>query len=142
MLLLTMKRLRLDKRGISNVIVAMLSLVIVVIIVSNVILTSYQMNQFDWERMQENVEIVNVASTVDGTTFTLQNEGSVTVHLVSLWIDSTTIHQRYDMDLYINAGDSVNYTLSDIGLIDNASIVKVVTDRGTISVFNSSWQNP
>jgi hypothetical protein len=137
-----MKRLRLDKRGISNVIVAMLSLVIVVIIVSNVILTSYQMNQFDWERMQENVEIVNVASTVDGTTFTLQNEGSVTVHLVSLWIDSTTIHQRYDMDLYINAGDSVNYTLSDTGLIDNASIVKVVTDRGTISVFNSSWQNP
>jgi hypothetical protein len=137
-----MKRLRLDKRGISNVIVAMLSLVIVVIIVSNVILTSYQMNQFDWERMQENVEIVNVANTVDGTTFTLQNEGSVTVHLVSLWIDSTTIHQRYDMDLYINAGDSVNYTLSDIGLINNASILKVVTDRGTISVFNSSWQNP
>jgi len=141
MLLLIMNRLRLDKRGISNVIVAMLTLVLVVIIVSNVILTSYQMNQFDWERMQENVEIVNVASTVDGTTFTLQNKGSVTVHLVSLWVDNTTIHQRYDMDLYINAGDSVNYTLSNIGSVDNASIVKVVTDRGTISVLNSSWQN-
>jgi hypothetical protein len=137
-----MKRLRLDKRGISNVIVVMLSLVLIVIIVSNVILTSYQMNQFDWERMQENVEIVNVANTVDGTTLTLQNKGSVTAHLVSLWVDSTTIHQRYDMNLYINAGDSVNYTLSNIGLVDNASSVKVTTERGTVSVFNSSWQNP
>lgn len=137
-----MKRLRLDKRGISNVIVAMLSLVLVVIIVSNVILWSMQMNQFDWERMQENVEIVNVANTVDGTTFALQNKGSVTAHLVSLWVDSTTIHQRYEMNLYINAGDSVNYTLSNMGLVDNASIVKVTTERGTVSVFNSSWQNP
>jgi len=142
MLLLTMKRLRLDKRGISNVIVVMLSLVLVVIIVSNVISTSYQMNQFDWERMQENVEIVNVAKTIEGTILTLQNKGSVTVHLVSLWIDNTTSHQRYDMDLYVNAGDSANYTLSDMALVDNASIVKVITERGTISVFNASWQNP
>jgi len=137
-----MKRLKLNKRGISNVIVAMLSLVIVVIIVSNVILTSYQMNQFDWERMQENVEIVNVANTLDGAQFTLQNKGSVTAHLVSLWIDNNTIHQRYDMNLYINAGDSVNYTLSDLGSVDNGSIVKVITERGTVSVFNFSWQNP
>jgi hypothetical protein len=100
------------------------------------------MNQFDWERMQENVEIVNVAKTVDGTMFTFQNKGSVTAQLVSLWVDSTTIHQRYDMNLFISAGDSVNYTRSDISLVDNASIVKVVTERGTISVFNSSWQNP
>jgi hypothetical protein len=114
------------------VIVAMLSLVIVVIIFSNVILTSYQMNQFDWERMQENVEITNV----EGTTITLYNRGSVTVHIVSLWVDSPTIHQRYDMDLFINAGDSTNCTCSDINA--NTSIVKVTTERGTISVFRVS----
>jgi len=142
MLLPTMKHLRLDKRGISNVIVVMLSLVLVVIIVSNVILWSYQMNQFDWERMQENVEIVGIIQVVNGTTFTLQNKGSVTVHLVSLWIDSSTIHQRYDMDLYINAGCTANYTRDDISFVDNASIVKVTTERGTISVFTPSWQNP
>jgi hypothetical protein len=137
-----MKRLRVDKLGISNVIVVMLSLVLVVIIVSNVILWSYQMNQFDWERMQENVEIVNITNSVSGTTFTLQNKGSVTSHLVSLWVDNLTIHQRYDMDLFINAGDSVNYTRPDISLVDNASIIKVTTERGTVSVFNPSWQNP
>jgi hypothetical protein len=137
MLLPTMKRLRMDKSGISNVIVVMLSLVLVVIIVSNVILWSYQMNQFDWERMQENVEIVGVTDTVNGTTFTFQNRGSVTTNLVSLWVDNSTVHQRYDINLYINAGDSVNYTGPEIGF-DNASLVKVVTERGTISVFTSS----
>lgn len=128
----TITCLRRNKHGISNVIVAMLSLVIVVIIFSNVILTSYQMNQFDWERMQENVEITNV----EGTTITLYNRGSVTVHIVSLWVDSPTIHQRYDMDLFINAGDSTNCTCSDINA--NTSIVKVTTERGTISVFRVS----
>jgi len=142
MLLPTMRHLRVDKRGISNVIVVMLSLVIVVIIVSNVILWSYQMNQFDWERMQENIEIVGIVQVTNGTTFTFQNKGSITVQLVSLWIDSPTIHQRYDMDLYINAGDTVNYTRDDISLVDNASIVKVTTERGNISVFTPSLQNP
>jgi hypothetical protein len=128
----TIMCLRRNKRGISNVIVVMLSLVIVVIIFSNVILTSYQMNQFDWDRTQENVEITNV----EGATITLYNRGSVTVHIVSLWADGPTIHQRYDMDLFINAGDSTNYTCNDINA--GTSIVKVITERGTISLFRLS----
>lgn len=300
MLLRTMRYLRRDKRGISNVIVVMLSLVLVVIIVSNVILSSYQMNQFDWERMQENVEITNVArlissswsvaqseyaisfgthvsgsyidtQAVDGryetfmenasgtnasqlgivaalaidpnttpltsirtlevqlyyrvndsganwylkafnwtlddywdngfnstsgntpttdwnnytvnltdewrsylrndgtiyveiqsgqtsanqtsididflgvralligsTTITFRNKGSVTAHLVSLWVDSPTIHRRYDMNLFINAGDSIDYASGGINLVDNASLVKIITERGTASVFKVS----
>ena len=54
------RRLKRDKRGVSNVIVVMLSLILIVIIVANVVLWSYQMNQFDWEKMQENIEILNV----------------------------------------------------------------------------------
>lgn len=57
------RRLRLFKeaqKGVSNVIVVMLSLILVTLIVSNVVLWSYQMNQFDLERMQENVKISNV----------------------------------------------------------------------------------
>ncbi len=60
------RQLRRGERGVSNVIVVMLSLVLIVVIVSNVVLWSYQMNQFDWERMQEEVEIVDVRS---GTSF-------------------------------------------------------------------------
>lgn len=53
-------RLKRGKRGISTVIVVMLSLVLVVIIVGNVVLWSYQMNQLDWEKMREDISIVDV----------------------------------------------------------------------------------
>jgi len=56
----TIRRLKQDRRGVSNVIVVMLSLILVVVIVANVVLWSYQMNQFDWEKTQENIEILNV----------------------------------------------------------------------------------
>ncbi|MDI6806102.1 MAG: hypothetical protein QMD20_05520, partial [Candidatus Bathyarchaeia archaeon] len=55
-----LKKFRQAKRGVSNVIVVMLSLILIVLIVSNVVLWSYQMNQFDLERMQENIKIANV----------------------------------------------------------------------------------
>ena len=60
------KRLKRDRRGVSNVIVVMLSLILIVIIVANVVLWSYQMNQFDWERIQEKIEILNVTSALEG----------------------------------------------------------------------------
>lgn len=44
------RRLRRDRRGISNVIVVVLSLVIILAIVSNVVLWNYDMNQVDWEK--------------------------------------------------------------------------------------------
>jgi hypothetical protein len=38
----------------------MLSLVLIVVIVANVVLWSYQMNQLDWEKMCEDISIANV----------------------------------------------------------------------------------
>jgi len=74
MLAVTTKHLRTNKRGISNVIVVMLSLVLVVIIVSNVVLWSYQMNEIDWERMQEKLSLVDVERTSNSRWFTNQRE--------------------------------------------------------------------
>jgi nitrogen fixation-related uncharacterized protein len=54
------KRLKRDRRGVSNVIVVMLSLPLVVVIVANVVLWIYKMNQFDWDKMQEDIGIANV----------------------------------------------------------------------------------
>ena len=116
----------------------MLSLVLVVIIVSNVILWSYQMNQLDLDRMQEKVEITTVTRIAQGAIISLENKGSVTAHLVALWVDSPIIHQRYMMNLILNAGDSINYTSTDIDLTDNASVIKIVTERGNLSVFKVS----
>lgn len=74
-----LKGFKREKRGISNVIVVMLSLVLIVIIVSNVVLWSYEMNQFDLERMQENVRILNVTRSTNSSWFTVQNEYMVSV---------------------------------------------------------------
>ena len=73
----TIRRLKQNKRGVSNVIVVMLSLVLIVIIVGNVVLWSYQMNQLDLERMQETVNIANVTRITRSSWFTAQEEFSV-----------------------------------------------------------------
>ncbi|MCS7125229.1 MAG: DUF2341 domain-containing protein [Candidatus Bathyarchaeota archaeon] len=59
----TLRRLKSENHGISNVLVVMLSLILVVVIAANVVLWSYQMNQFDWEKMQEKIEITEAYST-------------------------------------------------------------------------------
>jgi len=74
-----MKRLRLDKRGVSNVIVVMLSLVLVVIIVANVVLWSYQMNQLDWEKNTESIKLADVSPVTNSSWFTNQNEYTANV---------------------------------------------------------------
>src|SRR3989304_5818919 len=73
-----MKCLRRDKRGISNVIVVMLSLVLVVVIVGNVVLWSYQMNQLDWERIQENLNILSASRATASSWFTAKNKFDIT----------------------------------------------------------------
>lgn len=130
-----LKRLRLDKRGVSNVIVAMLSLVLIVIVVANVILWSYQMNQLDWERMQEKVAISNVEQVIDGVKLSLKNEGSVTCHVVAIWTISSTRHERYKIDFFLNSGASADCVKADMVLPSDTSIVKIVTERGNIAVF-------
>ena len=68
------RSLRISKRGISTVIVVMLSLVLVVIVVTNVVLWSFQMNQYDWERMQEKIALTNATHVTRSPWFTSQSE--------------------------------------------------------------------
>jgi 23S rRNA U2552 (ribose-2'-O)-methylase RlmE/FtsJ len=130
-----MKRLKRDRRGISNVIIVMLSLVLVVIIADNVILWSYQMNQLDWEKMEEDIIISNVEPVINGTIFSFQNMGALTSHLVSLWVDNATDHRHYDINLFVNSGENSTYTATNIILPTGNFIAKVVTDKGNLAVF-------
>jgi len=131
------RRLERDKRGVSNVMVVMLSLVLIVIVVDNIVLWDYQMNQLDWERMQEKIEITAAVSEGTVSLFTIQNTGSQTAHLISLWIldNSITNHQRYDLNTFINAGDTFQLARSDIILPGTPYIVKIVTEKGNAAVY-------
>jgi hypothetical protein len=135
---ITCRRLKRDRRGVSNIIVVALSLVIILAIVSNIVLWNYEMNQLDWEKMKESVLITNVENVTSGSEFTFQNNGGLTVHLVSLWIINQTDHQRYDINVFVNSADTKTYLSGDISLPTGNYTVKVVTERGNTAVYSGS----
>jgi hypothetical protein len=84
------------------------------------------------------IDFLGVRVGIDWTRFTFENDGSLTSNLVSLWINNSTIHQRYDMNVFVNSGETLNYTRSDISLPSGEYTVKVVTKRGNTAVFSGS----
>lgn len=82
----------------SNVIVIVLSLVILVIITSNVILWSYQMNQLDWERMQEDIGISDVALVNSSVWFAAQSEYTLPIgsRTNGSYAYTTTVDEFYE----------------------------------------------
>ena len=95
------------------------------------------MNQFDWEKMREEIEITNVSRVTDpdGINLTIRNNGSTTARVSSLWINNSTHHERYDIDLFINAGDSISYTHYNVFLPNSPFLYKLVTYRGNLAII-------
>jgi hypothetical protein len=81
------------------------------------------------------IDFLAVRTMIDGARFTLQNKGSATLHVVSLWIDNATLHQRYDINFFINAGDKAYYDVPDASLPDRPFVAKLITEKGTASLF-------
>jgi hypothetical protein len=81
-----------------------------------------------------NVDFIAVRVATDVTTFTFENDGSLTSHLIAVWIDNSTLHQRYDVSIYINSGDTISYSRADVNLPEKPYIVKIVTERGNIAI--------
>jgi hypothetical protein len=45
------------------------------------------------------------------------------------------MHQRYDIDVFLNSGENTTYNRVDVHLPANNFIVKVVTERGNIAIL-------
>ena len=135
---ITCRRFKRDRRGISNIIVIALSLVIILAIVSNIVLWNYEMNQVDWEKMKENIIITNVENVTEGSQYIFENDGSLTVHLISLWITNSTEHQRYNINVFVNSAQTKTYLREDIPLPTGNYSVKVVTERGNTAVYSGN----
>ena len=71
---ITCRRFKRDRRGVSNIIVVVLSLVIILAIGSNIVLWNYEMTQLDWEKMKEDISINNVESITHSSWLTAQSE--------------------------------------------------------------------
>ncbi len=71
-----------------------------------------------------------------GTTFEFENKGSLTCHIVSLWVNNATKHQRYDLDIFINSGQTKSHVCDYIRLPANHYRAKVITDKGNIAIYS------
>jgi len=144
MLEATMKRFKRSKRGISTVIVVMLSLVLVVIVVANIVLWSYQMNQFDLERMQEKVTLSNVEHVTRSPWFTSTKEYAVIMgkHVSGTYNDTRSVGNGYETFkeetvpayYYYNPA---GYALAGSTKYASGSIADLATNNGQYMTFKS-----
>jgi hypothetical protein len=84
------------------------------------------------------IDFLGVRTVIDGTRFSFKNDGALTSHLISIWVNNATSHRRYAISLFVNSGESVTYTRLDIGLPTDNFVVKVVTERGNIAVYTNT----
>jgi len=70
------------------------------------------------------------------TLLSFQNSGSVTTHVVSIWVNNSTIHSRYDVNYFINPGSNSSFFNTEINLPKGTCIVKAVTELGNIAVIS------
>ncbi|MGQ9507322.1 MAG: hypothetical protein ACUVTB_05630, partial [Candidatus Bathycorpusculaceae bacterium] len=82
------------------------------------------------------IDFFGIRAVINGASFDFKNIGPTTVHIVSIWIITTTNHQRYNANFFINAGEEAVYIRVDISLLGEF-IAKVVTERGNIAVFST-----
>ena len=131
------RHLKKDKRGLSNIIVVVLSLIIIVVIVANVILWSYQMNQLDWERMQENVSIENVVpatASYNPSGYALGGSTTKISGSLSDMILNDGVYMSFRS--YYSGTDTSDFVDSDISNVDPS------TDKGTHSNFTAQRYGP
>ncbi|MEJ2242707.1 MAG: hypothetical protein P8Y18_11295 [Candidatus Bathyarchaeota archaeon] len=90
----------------------------------------------DTQQTSISIDFFGIRVKIDATQFTFKNNGSFTVHLVSLWIIDATEHQHYDITVFVNSAEAQTYLRNDILLPAGIYSVKVVTERGNIAVYS------
>jgi hypothetical protein len=133
------RRLKRGKRGISTVIVVMLSLVLMVIIVGNVVLWSYQMNQIDWEKIQERIDVINAQSVNDTWA---QNPTAYALKGSTSWVSGDILDLAADDDVYMTFRSYSSGTASSYFVDNDLSNVDSSLDKGAQSNFTAQQYGP
>jgi len=92
----------------------------------------------DGTRTTMDIDFLAVRFTTDGAIFTFQNKGSRTVHFVSLWINNSTHHRRYDVDEFVNSGEAFSYQRLDVSLPNGSFNIRAITERGNTAVYTGA----
>ncbi|MEM3874495.1 MAG: hypothetical protein QXU45_05120 [Candidatus Bathyarchaeia archaeon] len=137
-----LKRLGKNKLGISNVLVVMLSLILITVIVANVVLWNYQMNQLDIERMHESINITNANRITRSQWFTAQNEFTIITgtKVGGNYADTKSMDNLYESfreefpSIQYNPS---NYTLGNSTKLVSGEVANLKTDNGVYMTFGS-----
>ncbi|MGC8997886.1 MAG: hypothetical protein ACP5JW_00570 [Candidatus Bathyarchaeia archaeon] len=137
-----LKRLSSNKRGLSNVLVVMLSLILITVIVANVVLWSYQMNQLDIERMHESISIKNAERITRSQWFTAQKEFTITTgtRISGSYMDtrsSDDLPETFREELPSVYYNPSNYALGDSTMLVSGEVADLKTDDGVYMQFQS-----
>ncbi|MEM1563343.1 MAG: hypothetical protein QW161_01550 [Candidatus Bathyarchaeia archaeon] len=118
-----LKKLKSDKCGVSNVLVVMLSLILITVIVANVVLWNYQMNQLDIERMRESINITNASRITRSQWFTAKNEFSIITgsRISGFYTDTKAMDGFYES--FREELPSARYNPSDYALGNSTRLV-------------------
>ncbi len=137
-----LKRLSSDKRGVSNVLVVMLSLILITVIVANVVLWNYQMNQLDIERIHESVSIINAGRITRSEWFTTQKEFTITTGTITSgsYVDtksSDDLYESFREELPSVHYNPSNYALGDSTRLVSGEVADLKTDNGVYMQIQS-----
>lgn len=139
------KRLNKDKRGVSNVLVVMLSLILITVIVANVVLWNYQMNQLDWEKAQEKIDITYVSDKspwfTSNTEYILEIGYCIGGTYENTWHPQDNAHQTFVEESksanVVTSSSPDEYTTLGSTRYINGSIVDLKTDNNIYLTFGS-----
>jgi len=82
------------------------------------------------------IDFLAVRAIIDGVSLDVKNSSPLSIHVVAMWINNSTDHQRYSADLFMNAGETATYIRGDIQMPQELFLAKVVTERGNTAVFS------
>ena len=137
MLTTTFRRFKRDRRGVSNIVVVALSLVIILAIVSNIILWNYEMTQVDYEKMKEETTITNVQSVTEYSPwFVVQSEYSLLSgnYVEGKYVDTHAIDESFE--IFVESGSGPVETV----FIDGESFEFDWPPSGWSVTFDSNWE--
>lgn len=92
----------------------------------------------DFNQTTIEIDFLGIRASINGTRFTFENAGALTTNLVSLWVTNSTNHKRYDVNIFVNSGETLSYSRVDISLPSGQYVVKVVTKRGNIAIYSNA----
>lgn len=84
------------------------------------------------------IDFLAVRVMIDGVRLTFDNKGASTCHIVALWVNDATQHQRYEISIFINSGDTFSYFRVDISLPEKPYVIKIITEKGNTAIYSDN----